>query len=705
MALRFVFALHNHQPVGNFDGVFESAYRLSYAPFLELLEQYWEIPFVLHTSGPLMDWLVAHKPEYIERLKRLVARGQVEILGGPYYEPILTMIPSRDRIGQIRSYRHRLEDLLQTDVRGMWVPERVWEQNLIPDIVEAGVEYTALDDYHFTQAGLDQDQLFGYYVSEDSGRVLRIFPGSERMRYLVPFRNPEETEAYFGTIAGRHPEGVIVFADDGEKFGSWPETHKHCFEDRWLMRFLDMLRRVRSWVRLCHFKHILAELPPAGKVYLPDASYREMTEWALPTSGRTSYDRLVRNLENDPRGPEVKRFLRAGSWRNFKVRYPETEEMYGRMMEVSREVEKAEKTGGDGVGPAQRELYQAQCNCPWWHGAFGGLYLPHLRAAVYQHLIAAENEIVRAEHGQRPWVESQSADFDFDGSPEVSLRNDLLAAYFAPHRGGTLYELDVRRIECNLLATLARRPEIYHETIVQHSQGQARAPGQDRVIVKQAGLEQQLQYDPYLRKALIDHFYEPGVTVEHLAALRETELGDFVTGRYEYETDREGDEARLTLRRAGQVDGRSVRITKAVTLRAGADALRFRYVLDGLPRQGPRLHFAVEFNFAGMAAGADDRYFYRENGQRAGQLQTMQNLDSAQQIGLKDEWLGADVSLHLSQPGGIWAFPIQTVSQSEGGYELVHQSTAVLPHWLVEPDSSGRWRVDITLRAAAMKGP
>jgi alpha-amylase len=99
-----------------------------------------------------------------------------------------------------------------------------------------------------------------------------------------------------------------------------------------------------------------------------------------------------------------------------------------------------------------------------------------------------------------------------------------------------------------------------------------------------------------------------------------------------------------------------------------------------------------------MAAGADDRYFYHEGRPRAGQLQTRQDLTNAARIGLVDEWLGLDVSLSLSRPGGIWAFPIQTVSQSEGGFELVHQSTAVVPHWFVQPDSQGRWDVTLTLK-------
>jgi alpha-amylase len=703
VTIRFVFALHNHQPVGNFDSVFEGAYRDSYAPFLELLEHYPEIPFSLHTSGCLMEWLVERRPEYVERLRRLVARGQVEIMGGGFYEPILTMIPPRDRVGQIRTYTSYLEQLFHTRVRGMWVPERVWEQDLVSDIAAAGIEYTVLDDYHFRQAGLEEERLFGYYLSENDGQLLRVFPGSERMRYLVPFRNPEETLQYFGEVAGRNPDAVIVLADDGEKFGSWPETHKHCYTDGWLRRFLDCLRGNRHWIRLCTFSQALDETPPAGKVYLPDCSYREMTEWALPVPKLLAYQELSRALEHDPRGPQVKRFLRAGCWRNFKVKYPELEEMYGRMLQVSRRLQQAEN--GDPVrstvlSEARRLLYKAQCNCPWWHGAFGGLYLPHLRNAVYAHLIAADNELLQAQSRGEPGVEHQAEDFNLDGYPEVCLSNGRLSAYFRPHLGGCLYELDLRAIRHNLLATLSRRPEAYHETILRavndpHHGGAHSI--HERVVFKQAGLDRLLHYDPYLRKSLIDHFYEPHTTLDDLSALRETELGDFVTGAYEHRIKRSGPTVQLILERAGQAGGAAVRLTKEITLQPGSDVLAVHYRLENLPRARP-MCFAVEFNFAGMAAGADDRYFYFNGQARAGQLQTLQDRTEADAIGLVDEWLGLDVSLSLSRLGGIWALPIQTVSQSEGGFELVHQSTAVLPHWQLEPDGQGRWEVTIEMK-------
>ena len=105
-------ALHNHQPVGNFDHVFEQSYQDSYLPFLDVFERYESLKISLHTSGPLMEWLDAHHPEYLDRLADLVAVGRVEIVGGAFYEPILTMIPPRDRIGQIRDYTRWLESRL-----------------------------------------------------------------------------------------------------------------------------------------------------------------------------------------------------------------------------------------------------------------------------------------------------------------------------------------------------------------------------------------------------------------------------------------------------------------------------------------------------------------------------------------------------------------------------------------------------------------
>src|SRR3990170_7515583 len=115
-SLRLVLVFHNHQPVGNFDGVFEQAYQDSYKPFLDVFEQYPALPIALHTSGSLMEWLVARHPEYVERLAILASAGRIEIVGGAFYEPILTMVSTPDRIGQITRYSEWLAERVNTPI-------------------------------------------------------------------------------------------------------------------------------------------------------------------------------------------------------------------------------------------------------------------------------------------------------------------------------------------------------------------------------------------------------------------------------------------------------------------------------------------------------------------------------------------------------------------------------------------------------------
>ena len=134
--------------------------------------------------------------------------GRVEILGGAFYEPILSMLPRRDRIGKIRSYTRWLEARLGARVRGMWIPERVWEPSFVSDVAAAGIEYTILDDFHFKNAGLRDDQLHGYYVTEDEGSLLKVFPGSEPLRYRIPFRPVEEVIDYLREHATESGENV-----------------------------------------------------------------------------------------------------------------------------------------------------------------------------------------------------------------------------------------------------------------------------------------------------------------------------------------------------------------------------------------------------------------------------------------------------------------------------------------------------------------
>ncbi len=726
-AVRLVFVLHDHQPVGNFDGVIEQAYQDSYLPFLALLERHPGIRLALHTSGPLAEWFERHHPDYLDRVARLVAERQIEIVGGAFYEPVLAMLPARDRIGQIRMSTEWLERRFQTKVTGMWVAERVWDPGMARDIAAAGIEWTILDDSHFKAAGLPDEQLDRYWLTEGDGATLAVFPVSEHLRYVIPFAAPQATIDHLRFLASRRHGALAVFGDDGEKFGVWPDTRKACFDEGWLETFFGLLEANADWIQMCLPSEVVREVPPAGTVWLPECSYREMMEWVLPPESQLACIEARKACGSDPRLAGVARFLRGGSWRNFRMRYPEANEMYARMMSVSRRLERLSATepattsaptsapksamGGPAalaLAQATQALYRGQCNCAYWHGAFGGIYLPHLRNAIYRELIVADTAADRAENRRAPWVEAATDDYDFDGRTEVRLTSDGLDAWIAPARGGMLYELDLRDQEHNLLATLDRRPEAYHAQVLA-------GPGNARSVVdasqvarfKQEGLERLVRYDSTRRKSLVDHFWDCDIAAASLVEGTAIERGDFAAGGYEASVRRNPGRIQVLLSRAGNAWGIPFMLSKAVTLEAGSRTLEIAYKLEGLPRDF-RQHLAVEFNFAGMPDRAEGRYFYDESRRSLGELGGRLDLADVRAIGLVDDWLGIDARLAFSEPSnglaaGVWTFPIQSVSQSEGGFELVHQSVVVMPHWIVTPDADGVWKVSMRLSIANLK--
>lgn len=707
-SLRFCLALHNHQPVGNFDDVIEQAVEESYQPFLDVFERYESLRLSLHVSGSLMMWLQRRRPDYVERLRQLVEADRIEMLGGALYEPILSMIPSSHRVRQIQKYSAWLHRHLGCEVQGMWIPERVWEPGLVSDLVRAGIRYTILDDFHFRCAGLGDEQLHGHYLTEDQGSVVGVFPGSEQLRYLIPFRQPGETLDYLRYIAELHPGTTVVFADDGEKFGTWPGTRQHVYEDGWLNRFFDTLADQADWLECTTLSTALDATPPCGKAFLPAASYREMTEWALPVKQQQQYAQLVADMKTDDRWQTLRQFLHGGFWRNFRVRYAEADEMYARMMHVAGRLERA----GAGDSPpdwfdeAEELLFRSQCNCPWWHGAFGGIYLPHLRNAVYQNLIRADSLIDQVSGNDHDCLAIEADDFNQDRYQEVRIANRHLIGWLAPARGGHLYELDVRAVGHNLLATMQRREEAYHSRVQQGDRLESGPAGSaasihEQVVFKQPGLDQKLLYDTHPRKSLVDHFWPLDCSLAEMVDGTANELGDFVTGYFESTIRRGADRHQLLMTRTSQVAGREITLTKGVTLARDRGCLELAWLLEGLPAKA-EFRFGTEFNFAGMPAGLDDRLLLDEDGQSLGSIGQSLVLENGHALTLSDAWLGLQARLAWDRPARLWTWPVETVSQSEGGFELIHQSTIVQPNWVVSGDTNGRWAVKMEFQLSTL---
>ncbi|MBI4711765.1 MAG: DUF1926 domain-containing protein, partial [Planctomycetes bacterium] len=479
---------------------------------------------------------------------------------------------------------------------------------------------------------------------------------------------------------------IVSYADDGEKFGVWAHTFKHCYEEKWLANFFKTLQDAGSngWLKITTFSEVLDNVKPRGKAYLPDCSYREMTEWALPAEYAIAYEDTIKH--SDKCAPAGFIIQPGGYWRNFRVKYPEINIMYSKMLEVSRKV--AALKGKD-KKLATSELYKGQGNCAYWHGIFGGFYLPHLRHAIYEHLIEAE-----AITGKMQSI--IASDFDCDGYDEIKLSNQELNCYLKPSQGGTIYEFDIAKKRFNPLATLGRRREAYHHKILeaQRTDSNQTSSIHDLVVSKTKGLENLLYYDNYLRQSLIDHFIPKDTTLDNFSKCHYEEQGDFISGEYQVKSRSKS----VTLWRDGtsrQGEKTSpLRVEKTVSF-SGNLSLLIEYAITNIGQERLTTDFAPEFNLSMLAGNAYDRYYYDSARKNIGPLITVGEAKDQKMFGIKDEYQKIDIGFTLDKPADIWFFPVQTVSQSEGGFELIYQSSVILPRWELNLEPGRKWQTQI----------
>lgn len=694
--------IHNHQPVGNFDFVFKENYNKAYLPFLEVLEQHPKIRISLHQSGSLLEWLLKYKPDYCYRIRKLVEKGQIEILGGGYYEPILPIIPDEDKKGQIRTYCKRLEDVFGVKPRGIWLAERVWEPHLPKPLNEAGVEYLLVDENHFTAAGLSQDELFGYYVTEEVGATIKVFPILDPLRHAIPFRPPEEVIEYLRIHAVSDSGRLAVFGDDGEKFGSWPDTYQTVYEEKWLEKFFSLIEANKQWLSLATLGEYIDKHPPIGRVYLPNASYTEMQEWALPVKAQQRYLLVLTIMKQHPHEPWT-RFVRGGVWRNFLVKYSESNRLHKMMLRASKKVWQMKE--GEAKNKALHDLWKGECNCPYWHGIFGGLYLPHLRCSVYEHLIRAEAQAEKDIHKGHPWTDADIFDYDGDGAEELFLSSDRFSIMLKPFIGGSMVEWNYRPAGINFLATMTRREEAYHQKV--HALAAcARSESAKGVSIhelsrlKDPDILEDLNYDWYEKVALIDHFLRQGTTIKDFGKGSYGEEGDFVNQPYQFELISKGLAHSRTARlwRDGHIwdKGRflPLRIEKEITLSTSSDTIPILYRISHSNKGTLHVWFGVEWNLAFLT----DRN--PESNYKVGDhppLLFSQQLASHEvnQVIISDALRKLRFSLTCSHAGTFWVLPLSVVSQSENGFEKVFEQLTILPSWHIVLFQGKAWELTI----------
>ena len=701
--LKFLFGIHNHQPLGNFDHVFEELYGQCYQPYFEVLQQFPKLKTTAHFSGCLLEWLKAHHPEYLEVIGGLVQNGQLELLSGGFYEPILSSLPEEDAIGQIRMMNNFLEAEFGCRPQGLWLTERIWSPHLPKIIAQADIRYTIVDDTHFYYAGLEEKQMHGYYLTEAEGFSLGVFPISKTLRYSIPFELPEVTLDHLRRYREEWGFDAVTYADDGEKFGGWPETHQWVYKEKYLHNFFAALEGQSEWLETMTFGEYVDGHPPAGRIYLPMASYEEMMEWSLPYEAGLRFRKLKEELKiAEVDEARVSEFLRGGQWDNFFTKYEESNHLHKRML-VAGEKVKQLPVGHQETSGALRALYRSQCNCAYWHGLFGGLYLNYLRHALYAQLIAAENKADDLLFGTERGLSVDAVDFNKDGFEEVIVRNPEMNAFIAPARGGALMELDYRPACFNVSNVLRRRPEVYHQDIRMAGETKGEVGDQpdtihDRVRFKEEGLENKLIYDRLDRYSFMDHCLAPSSTFDGFKAGTQEELIAFAGQPYQW--DRGDDPVdpqtpfALRLRRESVTDNskeKYLTVQKIYRFDSQKAVLEVSYNLHNKGEKSLDFIWMVEHNFTLLAGDAADRnYVLPEGGLADSRMASAGVSPGIQTLGLRDEFFGFELQLKYSPAVELWRFPVETVSQSEEGFESVYQGSCLAGCWRIQLEPGQR---------------
>ncbi len=722
--IRFLFGVHNHQPVGNFDHVFERGFSCSYKPFISALEKHPLIKTSIHFSGSLLEWIENKDPGFMETVQRLVERKQVEIIGGGFYEPIFSILPERDVDGQLKMMNGFIEDKFNIKPKGCWLPERVWDPVLPRLISSAGLSYTLLDSTHFLHAGLSPEQVSGYFMSEREGKTLSIFPIDMKLRYMIPFEKPEKIMEYLRYHASDVKDVAITYADDGEKFGMWPGTYSWVYEKGWLEAFFSELEKNHEMVEMLTFSEYQAAYPPEGRIYLPTVSYEEMMVWALPSDAVIRYEDMTDNLKELDLKDKYSPFIRGGYWNNFLIKYPESNQMHKKMLMISEKLEESEKKLSgektDLMVAAKKELYMGQCNCSYWHGMFGGIYLNYLRHAVYEHLINAEKIIDDLNHGDSSWMDYSLFDFRKNMSEELIVSGRNLNLYFSPKEGGGLFELDYKPVSFNLSNILSRRMEGYHrklkiedlENVISEDEGLP-VSIHNILKVKEEGLQNRLIYDWYPRYSFLDHFLGEGTTLDAFSTSRYSEIGSFVDGEYSLgEIKKTGNDTKLSflLKKDGfvlqdarnDVEQEPIGLCKHFSIDDSKMEISTVYTLENLSCREMLLWFGVEFNFAFLAADNPLHYcLFSGNVKERVPINSKAEVTDISRFELVDEWSGFGVKMLLPPGSDVWSFPVETVSQSENGFERTYQGTTFLVHWkvLLKPGEMMKKSLKICLNA------
>jgi len=408
--ISLILGSHAHVPYGSDTTEFEHVYTAMLRPFVSCLYKYPRIQAVLHYSGVLLHLVERTHQELFMLIEDMVARRQIEMLGGGFYEPILPIIPPQDKMGQIELLTTYIRKQFGKRPQGCWIPEYAWEQGLVSPLVSCGMGFAFLSERQFTTAGIGAD---APCICEDLGKFITVFPVSQSMESVLASKSISALLEDFSHSRANPALEAIVTIFPGKAISDNGEEPDYAWN-----HFFEELSLCENFVETVGPGKLYKRLKGLRKVYIPDS---------------------VGDVDSVPA-------------RRFVISYPEAGRLYSKMIFTNMLVShvRGDKARKDS---AYEELWKAQGSALFCRTGRQGLHGNALRNMAYSAMLGAE----RVTRGVGKFDPSLlSFDFNMDGEEEWLFQDTKLNCYIQP-RGGGIFELDYLPKTWNYLNTCRDR--------------------------------------------------------------------------------------------------------------------------------------------------------------------------------------------------------------------------------------------------------
>ncbi|RLE92387.1 MAG: hypothetical protein DRJ55_04595 [Thermoprotei archaeon] len=336
----------------------------------------------------------------------------------------------------------------------------------------------------------------------------------------------------------------------------------------------------------------------------------------------------------------------GGYFPNFLRKYRESNNMHKKMLWVRRKISRLRE-----YHPAYKEYMLGQCNDAYWHGLFGGIYLPFLRQSVYEHLIRAERMAEEALEAEN--VRIVETDFDYDGEMELLLESKRINAYVKPSDGGSLFELDIKLEGCehNFQATMSRYMESYLENV------------------------SDFRPDWYRRVSFRDHIWREGATINDWTGNTPyIDTSDLALGRNTYYIKEDEVHVMFTGKEWSLNKPRLIFVEKIYRLET--NGLQVKYRVKNLEKSSVHYLFSTELTFLPRLPEEGLKVGYSINGEYKC-IEDTAAVEKANEVSLITEGYPRLI-IKSEARAHVWAAPLHSLSMTEKGLRKMFQGLGIL---------------------------